>query len=207
MRNGNQFVWVPCTVKENQEITKFQKRDFILFPNVYKDNCFDENYKNVLKSVIENGGFYISRYEIGNEDNEPVSKKSVKVWNEINREEAIQISNKMYEELNINCELINGYCYDTVLNWIQNTNKISNNILDLENADSVILTGRMEYNNVFDLFDNVMEFTSETFYETVVIRGVGSEDIKKENSRYVVMDLDKSFAPNTTIGFRTVLYK
>ncbi|MBR2290511.1 MAG: hypothetical protein IJ867_08090 [Clostridia bacterium] len=71
----NQFVWVPCTNIENQEdIPILQKR-------IFDDNnktyfyCYEqEDYEEFIQSSLANGGFYISRFEIGKEGENPVSK-------------------------------------------------------------------------------------------------------------------------------------
>ena len=156
--NGNQYVWVPCTNKKSIDIVKLTKKDFIIDPLISYKECYDENidsYEKFIKSALENGGFYISRYEIGNENETPVSKSNTKIWSSITRNEAIEIINKMYN--NINCNLINGYAYDTVLDWIRKTNIINvNNVLVDINIDeinkkeieSIVLTGREKYNNI-----------------------------------------------------------
>ena len=205
--NENQYVWVPCIISNRNEndITVLKKKDFALEPLIKYTECYDENYEQYLKSIVDNGGFYISRFEIGNENGKAVSKMGAKLWNGVTREEVYTIVDNMYTD-NTNCELINGFAYDTVLSWILK-NEVKVNILQQDN-EYRYLTGREKHNNIYDLFDNVMEYTGETYYDTVVIRGVlDGENLNELSSRYNVLENDISLSKNTPIGFRTIIYK
>ena len=216
--NGNQYVWVPCTNKKEGNIEKLQRINFSENTFISKDLCCNKEYKEFLISALENGGFYISRFEIGKENNKPVSKKSVEIWNEVNVGEAEKIIDSMYN--NINCELINSYAYDTTLSWIINTNNIENNIVDVDNSQSY-MTGKKSYNNIFDFIDNVMELTSEMYYSNVVIRGFPykSNFENKDNvlqklgydienfDRFSIGNEENYFTITTILGFRTIIYK
>lgn len=215
--NQNQYVWVPCTNKNNIDVKKLERRNFSNQAFISKDVCYNEEYEKFLISALENGGFYVSRYEIGNENNTPVSKANVKIWNGITRNEAIKIINNMYT--NINCELINGYAYDTIFSWITNTNEIKINVVDIEKTNN-LYTGKQSYNNIYDLFDNTMELTLETNYSNVIIRGFPNklEEASKEIAssigfnisefdRFSIQETDNYFTITSLLGFRTVLYK
>lgn len=215
--NKNQYVWVPCTNKENTEIPKLQRKNFSINSLISKDECNNESYEKFLISALENGGFYISRFEIGEENNKPVSKANSKILKDMTRDEAIDIVNEMYE--NINCELINGYAYDTTLLWIKNNNEIYINNINCN--DEKIYAGRKAYNNIYDFFDNVMEITLESSYDTVIIRGypyIPTDKIENISLSKTGMDLEnfdrrsilkneKNFTSNTILGFRTIIYK
>lgn len=214
--NGNQYVWVPCIISnanEENNITVLKKNNFMPEPLITYIECYDESYEQYLKSVADNGGFYISRFEIGNENGKAVSKIGAQLWSEVSREEVFEIVDNMYDE-KINCELINGFAYDTVLTWIlkNSSNNISSNEFDVnilqQTNQNINLTGRKKYNNIYDLFDNVMEYTGETYYETVVVRGVlNGETLNEFTSRYCVLKEDISLSKNAPIGFRTIIYK
>ena len=203
--NENQFVWVPCTNLDNKSVPKLEKRYYSNKELISKDYCYDIYYEDFLKSALENGGFYISRYEIGNENDKPVSKKNVKVWNNIAPENAIEVSKNMYNNESFNSELINGFAYDTVYEWIGNTN-----INNLDNKEEY-LTGRKDYNNIFDLYDNLLEITAEKNYDTFVTRGLYDENLldnydyifDNATNRYSILE-DES---NNYTTFRTILYK
>ncbi len=99
-------------------------------------------------SVSKYGGFYVARYEAGvpenanfyasddgdlyytNETNPsknvttyiPVSKKGVQVWNYISQENALEVSSKMYNSSSVESSLIDGYAWDTIAQWLSNSN-------------------------------------------------------------------------------------
>lgn len=202
--SGNEYVWVPCTNKEDDEILKLEKNNFENPAYISKDICVDEEYEEFIISALENGGFYISRYEIGNEDNKPVSKYGAEVWTDLTRSEAIEIIDTMYE--NVNCKLINGYAYDTTLSWIKNNNEITIDKIDIS-KDEKIYSGRNNYNNIYDFIDNIMEFTLETSYENVVIRGFSYKSANEKSSRYTIFENETFFDEVSLIGFRTIIYK
>lgn len=216
--NGNQYVWVPCTNKENENVEKLQRLNFSTKTFISKDLCNNSSYEEFLVSALENGGFYISRFEIGKESDKPVSKNGVEIWKDVTRDEAEKIIDTMYE--NVNCKLINGYAYDTTLSWIMNTNVINTNILDVNEKTSSI-TGKQAYNNIFDFTDNIMELTSEEYYSNIIVRGFPYE-INKENKdiilqnfgydienfdRFSIMENENYFTITTLLGFRTIIYK
>lgn len=210
-QNENQYVWVPCTNKESDEIVKLNKYNFCDNSFIDKNECVDEEYEEFLISTIQNGGFYISRFEIGKEDNHPVSKKEKEIFDGLNRTEAMSIIDEMYSNNNIKCSLINGYAYDTALYWIKQTNNIE--VFNFENKE-LIYTGRNSYNNIFDLTDNVFELTLETSYDTVIIRGMINEyefmdfvTTTEEDSRFSILQDENFFTDQNVLGFRTILYK
>ena len=208
--NGNQYVWVPCTNKENLEIPILQRKNFSEDAFISKEMCTNEKYKDFINSSLENGGFYISRFEIGNENGNPVSKKNVEVLTELKKEEAKEIINRI--ECEINCELANGYAYDTTLEWLLQNNKIeeTNN-----NVKEPIISGKKSYNNIYDFFDNTLEITSETNYGTVIIRGAFLKEQNGETFGFSINNLDRIsiledenyFSDGTKLGFRTIIYK
>lgn len=210
----NQYVWVPCSNNDIDGILKLQRKDFVEKAFISKNSCYNEEYKEFIVSALENGGFYISRYEIGIENSKPVSKSGVEVWQNVNRNEAIKIIKDMYSKETINCSLINGYAYDTTLNWINNTNEIKIDYLNIsENAK--IVSGRNEYNKIYDFIDNVMELTLETSYDTVIIRGflsysgeiLGYDNAFNHESRYSIQKEDNYVGLSDALSLRTVLYK
>lgn len=216
--NMNQYVWVPCTNKENEKIEKLKRLNFSQNPLISKDLCNNKEYENFLLSALENGGFYISRFEIGKENNKPVSKKGITIWDGVTKNEAEKIVKSMYND--INCELINGYAYDTTLAWIMKTNEVESNIIDIKKSESYI-TGKQNYNNIYDFVDNIMELTSETYYSNVIIRGFPyeinqeSRGIISQNfgydienfDRFSIMENENYFTITTILGFRSVIYK
>ncbi len=211
-QDQNQYVWVPCTNKENDEIFKLAKRDFFDITNltsIRNYECLDIEYKEFIESALTNGGFYISRFELGKENDKVVSKLGAKVWYNVTRKEVIGIVKNMYT--NINCRLVNGYAYDTTLAWIKKNNNIEIKYYeDLKN----ITCGRIKYNNIYDLTDNVMEITLENLYDTIVYRGYSNIEELKLNNRYNIEDKEINNYDDlleqkliNLLAFRTVIYK
>lgn len=213
---GNQYVWIPCTNKNIENVEKLERKNFSVDPFISKDICINENAEEFINSSLENGGFYISRFEIGIENNEYVSKKGTEILSNITKNEALDVLNKMKIHENVNHELINGYAYDTALAWIKNTNDIKVN--KYYNKDNP-LTGRNSYNNIYDFTDNVLEMTSETTYGNIIIRGFLFES-SAENAvlddlgytsdnmeRLSIREEDNYYTIDNIMGLRTVLYK
>ena len=219
----NQFVWVPCTnLDNNKGVVKLSKTDFYQEAFIKYDECYDESYEDFLKSALENGGFYVSRYEIGKEDNKPVSKEQREVWENITRDEANSILKSMYNN-ELKCELLNGYAYDTTLQWILENNDLNRSVV---NDSNLVYTGRNKYNNIFDFADNVLEMTLESDMDVAIVRGFSginidiNNDIEKykgafelfsnwnRESRYAVLKDAKNMpSENDRMAFRALLYK
>ena len=194
---GNQFVWVPCTNNQNDEdIPILKKQKFTTDNETYFD-CYEEDwFEDFIKSSLENGGFYISRFEIGNENDIPVSKKGKEIWDNISLGEAKKISENMYND--INSKLINGYAFDTAISFIYN------NIDTADVPKSTGITGNKSYKNIYDLFDDNLEWTSEQRYGFYLCRG--TINIWDENLLFDrFMKNDKATLNN--LCFRTIIYK
>lgn len=211
-KEENQYVWVPCTNIENDGILKLEKRDFFDLTNltsIRNYECLNIEYEEFLKSALTNGGFYISRFELGKENGKIVSKLGAEVWYNITRKEAIETVKNMYT--NINCRLINGYAYDTTLAWIKKNNNIEiKSYEDLKN----ITCGREKYNNIYDLTDNVMEITLEDLYDTIIYRGFSNVEELRLNNRYNIEDKEINNYEDlleqkliNLLTYRTVIYK
>jgi len=143
--NGNQFVWVPCTVTGEQGLTPYaQDKKY----NNGSQGNYEANYKAYtdwtdignVESVRENGGFYVARFEAGipstasfypgaqnkytttGRDTDtviPVSKAGSASWNYISQHNAVKVSSKMYEGNNsVESRLIDSYAWDTIVNWM-----------------------------------------------------------------------------------------
>lgn len=204
--NQNQYVWVPCSNKESENIVKLEKRNFEMPAFISKDFCLDFEYEDFIKSALENGGFYISRFEIGNENGNPVSKLGAKLWKDVTKDEAEEIAENMYKANNLNCRLINGIAYDTALYWLEQTNNMEfSNIIFNESLE--VYAGRNSFNNIYDLLDNAFELTSEMSYETVIIRGVLNNESYKNRNRYSIIKDENYFSEKDILTFRTIIYK
>ena len=210
----NQFVWIPCCSHDNDDnVPIINKYNFINEPWIDKSEC-NENINDIscfLDSALENGGYYISRFETGKENDKIVSKKGVKVYTDIVLEEAIKLSEKMYEDnKQITSCLINSYAYDTAYKWLTKTNDIkheSRNItgdrIDSFNKNYNFITGNRKLNNIYDLEDDIWEWTTEKFYDTSVVRGIDDQDPKTGDNRHCFQNNWNDWK----VGFRIIIYK
>ena len=160
--NGNEYVWVevPKTDAVYQtagiNIENFNNSEYISieadlknytsdYSNInYNDAnpSFTTQYKKMLKSVYDNGGFWIGRYEAGLEGNIPrtghseitykaVIKQNMLPYNYITRDEAQELAEGMNYE-NCTSSLIFGVQWDLALKNVETKNAMlkDNLILD-----------------------------------------------------------------------------
>ena len=157
---GNEYVWieVPKTIYENASYNNNGKnqpsssedwkkiRDCLKMytseysSSDYKDSNVDgetysDAYKKMLKSVYDNGGFWIGRYEAGIEGDNPrtqddgnkmasdnvVIKPNMLPYNYIKRGEAQILAERMNYE-NCTSSLIYGIQWDLILKYIETKN-------------------------------------------------------------------------------------
>ncbi len=164
--SNNEYVWVevPTTIYENINYNgngankPSSSKDYSnieaclkTYTSNYSDSSysdtntsFEELYQNMLKSVYENGGFWIGRYEAGIETDTPrtahvditasdkaVVKQNKIPYNYVTRDEAQELATKMnYEDCT--SSLIFGVQWDLILKYIEtkNVTKKSNLITD-----------------------------------------------------------------------------
>ena len=181
--NDNEYVWVevPTTIYDNtpynnngakkpQNADEWEKiRDCLkaytadYSSSSYKDTDTDgttyaDDYKNMLKSVYTNGGFWIGRYEAGLEGDTPrtshvaisasdkaVIKPNMYPYNYVTRDEAQTLAQKM-DYGDCKGSLIFGIQWDLVLKYIETKNPAQKSNL-LTNSTSI---GNY-YNSSFEL--------------------------------------------------------
>ena len=207
---GNQFVWVPVP-----DFDKFKRYDFA--GQEYKDDMFVTNnltenkfyepsangtansteVEKMYKSVKDNKGFYVGRYESGIGENDiTISKKNVEVYNRIicgnsegDSDGAVQLARafaQMNEHSNVTSTLIYGVQWDAIMRWlsegteeektwlIDSTGK--GNYLDSDDTNNPSKTGVNEnykIKNIYDLAGNVFEWTMETYSLNIPVRRGG----------------------------------
>ena len=179
--DGNEYVWVevPTTIYTNTQYNTNGKpnnanewekiRDCLKAYTVdysdssYKDTnadgtTYSNDYKNMLKSVYTNGGFWIGRYEAGLEGDTPrtsyteisasdkaVVKQNKIPYNYVKRDEAQTLAQKM-DYGDCKGSLIFGIQWDLVLKYIETKNPAQKSNL-LTNSTSI---GNY-YNSSFEL--------------------------------------------------------
>ena len=158
-------------------------------------------------SVSKNGGFYISRYEIGTEiertsTNDTLTTPLVQAnkypYVYIRRDQAKSQIEAMYGEEDaeseyVVSELISSYAWDTALNFICQTNSAGYILATTRSSSygqfgaSMQNTGTDEadnYSNIYDFLGNCKEWTTEAYYrsdKSDVYRGGSFNDYSVRN--------------------------
>ena len=200
---GNQFVWVP--VENIDEFKRYPDYyDGATDPDSFAD-CSEpapegsrysnevEEYNAMKASVEKNKGFYVARFEAGNENGKVVSKKGAMVWNnipwgtsmtEIGTEGAVAKAKGMYTDKNtygVTSTLIYGTQWDAIMSWIDPAYKTSTcdtsssyvanstgkgNYKDDDDSNNPATCGSSDayrVKNIYDLAGNVFEWTMEAY--------------------------------------------
>ena len=135
------------------------------------------DFTTMAKSVAKNGGFYISRYEVGENGD---SKKNQKVLTAASSDGSNYLGANMWyglyntiRKIDENKQMIWGCQYDQVIKFIGEEAQIGHSDRNL--TISKALSGQNELdkmNNVYDLEGNYREWTLENYSSDIrVIRG------------------------------------
>lgn len=221
----NQYVWIPCTTEESETKLQYKRTEWEVEDDnetkASKDEltlenatCSDDDIANGLTterkdeiieqvkkeklSISKYGGYYIGRYEVGNEDNTAVIKAEQEPYTDIVWYQAYELAKGISGGKGATTYLCSSYAWDTAINFIQN-NVTSNyattrdgfneNWLDKEVKDSsgkiikelntsrILKTGNTTMKcNIFDMGGNACEFTTEITPSTSdaeILRGGG----------------------------------
>ena len=171
--------------------------------NSYK-NAIAKDIKAFIKSANDNKGYYLGRYEAGVEGYDPeniatsynsddvswtgyvektgeklklVCKSGAQVWDYVTQNKASELSQNMYENQNYESDLMNGYAWDTAIEFIQtfgkdtNTSKNYASISGVSTTRGLSLTGKGKLSltnkedkqcNIYDMSGNAWEWSTET---------------------------------------------
>ncbi|MDD2376529.1 MAG: hypothetical protein PHD15_04365 [Clostridia bacterium] len=211
--SGNQFVWVPvdgtnvpyakwCTTGISNATTT---NDSIL------SGAVDENTQ-----VTTYGGFYIARYEAGNQAATLVSKKNATVWTNINYNNSKTQSEAMYNTAEVKSGLVTGTQWDTAMKWIQNASiSITDSTIWGNHLNSVVtghgvkqVAGYSEIwkaKNIYDLAGNTWDWTNEIYSSSRVGRGGNYGNSGSDYSAAYRSSIDP-IGTGGNVSFRVVLY-
>jgi len=209
---GNQFVWIPCRNYINDDILELKRYNFDISENLSIIESFEdkENLKEFIESVGKYEGFYIARYEAGNENNIVVSKKGAEIYSNVNYEEAVELSKGMYQNDEVSSNLINGLAWDTMLKWIDRTtnSKFSSKGSYTANYSNTLQkAGYDSINRIYDLSGNAIEWTTEKAYDYCIFRG----EYSFKDGRYAKIapgcrDIISKDNKYKNLGFRVIMY-
>ena len=139
-----------------------------------------------------------------------VSKANQQVWNYVTQNKAADLAQKMYDSPKFTSDLMNSYAWDTAITFIQKCTDKTNyaRATSANKGSAPVQTGTTTDNpcNIFDMASNVMEWTTETCYNSVypcVDRG-GSYSISNNYAGYRSNDSTSSSCDY--FGFRPLLY-
>ena len=244
---GSQFVWIPVgtitkadgtSVEINLNRYTFDSngiptaQDSNVINSYYqeletssKGNATAKSITNFKNSVVQNGGYYIGRYEArtatarnatGNALTQITEKGTENVYNYVTQLQAAQLSQNMYNSDKFTSDLINSYAWDTAIVFIQNcgTNtkysrqNILNTSLAQTGTNSLTDTRKIDVQcNIYDMASNIVEWTTETsFYSSgpCVYRG-GIYNDSFSFTSYRNNAYNTSLSGNY-LGFRPLLY-
>ena len=231
---GNQYVWIPCTTEDSKSQLQFKRTEWdveddggtkaskdeltLTCPENYSDNGLTYAVVNEIvaqvkaekDSVRRNGGYYIGRYEVGDENETAVIKADQTPKVNINWSAAYGIAKGIGGGTGATTYLCSSYAWDTAINFIQNNgflnyakaredsyneNWVDKNVKDLKgniikaaNKAELLPTGKTTpKSNIYDMGGNVSEFTTEVMPSTsepVVLRGGYYGDFGPAGQRY-----------------------
>ena len=138
------------------------------------------------KSAIENGGYYIGRYEARDgvttsargsstsDTNQLVCTASNYVYNYVTQSQAASLSQGMYaENSNFTSDLVNSYAWDTAIDFLQKCDNRTDKTTPYSRQNSLNTslatqgTNNLETKdqicNIFDMASNCYEWTTETY--------------------------------------------
>ena len=220
---GNQYVWIPCTTEDSKSQLQFKRTEWdvevdgadnsraskdeltLTCPENYSDNGLTYAVVNEIvgqvkaekDSVRRNGGYYIGRYEVGDENGTAVIKADQTPMANIIWSTAYSKAKGIGGGSGATTYLCSSYAWDTAINFIQNNgfpnyakaredsyneNWIDKNVKDSKgniikaaNKAERLPTGKTTPKcNIYDMGGNVAEFTTEVMPSTsepVVLRG------------------------------------
>ena len=249
---GNQYVWIPCTTEDSKSQLQFKRTEWdveddggtkaskdeltLTCPENYSDNGLTYAVVNEIvaqvkaekDSVRRNGGYYIGRYEVGDEKGTAVIKADQTPMASIIWSTAYSKAKGIGGGLGATTYLCSSYAWDTAINFIQNNGfpnyakaredsynenwKDKNvkdskgNIIKAANKAERLSTGKTTPKcNIYDMGGNVAEFTTEVMPSTsepVVLRGGNYGDGTPAGPRG---DITTS-GVSSNFGFRATLF-
>ena len=141
-------------------------------------NATAKNLKEFVEKSIENGGYYIGRYEAGDigTTNQITCKSGVYPYTRIKEPEASLLCQEMYNNGMFESDLINSYAWDTAIVFIQTfsgdmdySRQKGTVDVNLEKCGERMIvnneSGASEIDvrcNIYDMAGNTYEYTTET---------------------------------------------
>ena len=228
----NQFVWIPVAnekeYKRDLSYPSFYKNEMETTPenSTFADTKYlpteiltetdstDENAEK--KAVLKYNGFWISRYEAGNENSNVVSKQNVTVYVDKTKEELKEIGKTMYSYNSnyVKSAMCSGIQWDLVMKFVNGKLDANGNVYNVKTVNlnrhqgSGMKTGNNladKVQNIYDLEGNCWEYVAEknNISGSCVIRG----GLYFDSSSYMASRrTGNSGNSDGSVTFRPVLY-
>ena len=166
-RSGTNYVF------DSQEMFTYQNA------GTWYETMYQEEYNELVESVIKNGGFYIGRYESGNLGTTAVSKKGATGINSQTWFKMYKAQKNIYGEVaGKKTHMIWGSQWDQVMIYLKDVPNTSSNVTNgkpfyvLNAVDMGVFSnnqstywnetaGKFEVKGIFDLAGNVFDWTME----------------------------------------------
>ena len=220
---GNQYVWIPCTTEDSKTQLQYKRTEWYVEDDTYNNirsskdeltlTCSRDYNNNGLtyeivneivtqvksekESISKYGGYYIGRYEVGDEDGTAVIKYDKMPKTDVKWIEAYDLAKNIGSDKCATTYLCSSYAWDTAINFIQNNGfpnyaKAREDDYNENWYDKMVIwnggskpsgtsqkleTGKTTAKcNIFDMGGNVVEYTTEVIpnlNKSIVQRGGG----------------------------------
>ena len=230
---GNQFVWIPVAsgaeyirntsyASTNVSTTAYTDKEYLpdgIAPTIPEETTEPEDIGLInevaeREAVAGKGGFYISRYEAGNDGSDSlISKNGATVWTNKTQEEFKEIgkSFQVQSPEKVKSAMCSGIQWDMAMKFITENDKnynVTTATSSWHQGSEVLASGQNKEDkacNIYDLESNSYEYVAEktscsTDYQ-FVYRGGGCGDSGPASLRYYSSGTADSYST-----FRFVLY-
>ena len=236
---GNQFVWIPVASEAeyirntSYAITDVSAKAYTdkeylpdgIAPTIPADSELeipegktkDEaigliNEEAEREAVTTKGGFYISRYEAGNDGSDNlISKNGATVWTNKSQEEFKEIGKSFVDNNNVKSAMCSGIQWDMAMKFITENDEnydVTTETSSWHTGSEVVASGQNKEDkacNIYDLESNSREYVAEknscNTYYPFVDRGGDYNNSVPASNRY-----NDSGAAGSNLSFRFVLY-
>lgn len=214
-KRGNQFVWIPVekesdyirnTTYNDKNISANAKAEIGYLPDGIADieDSSGRNEEAEKQAVISAHGFFVSRFEAGNENGKLVSKKGTAVWNNISQADSKTKAKSFINNNSVKSALCSGVQWDKVMQFANTSEFNVTQSLQERHTRSLTTTGTNLLDiskNIYDLEGNLLERVAEIKDDSCVVRGGYYNDNNSASTRQTTTS-----SADSNIGFRFVLY-
>ena len=205
-----------CTKTETDYREPYNLETYDSITNIsdWTETMYQQEYDTMIEKVQKYGGFYVGRYETSINGETVVSKPATSMSAADNGQAwyGMYDSQKNYASKNnfadvVGSSMIWGSQYDAIMNWMITNDDLRTKITANSEVHDLTTTGGTEtdkINNIYDLGNNLSEWTLETNGEEIrVVRGGNWKANNSPSHR------DNNYKPNQTeesLGSRMTLY-